>query len=118
MFWKIGIVGVKNRLRSHPSRHLHPHRAVSQSDDAGPQCGPQRHSTQTQYTKSDNRHALSGLSAMMDPGQGYGSGIHPSAVIDPSAVLGADVSVGALAVIGPEARIGAGSVAVSASRRA
>ena len=56
------------------------------------------------------RHALSGLSAMMDPGQGYGSGIHPSAVIDPSAVLGADVSVGALAVIGPEARIGAGSV--------
>ncbi|MCR8547284.1 UDP-3-O-(3-hydroxymyristoyl)glucosamine N-acyltransferase [Salipiger sp. P9] len=56
------------------------------------------------------RHALSGLSAMMDPGAGFAPGIHPSAVIDPTAELGADVSVGPFTVIGPEARIGAGAV--------
>ncbi|MCA0873408.1 UDP-3-O-(3-hydroxymyristoyl)glucosamine N-acyltransferase [Seohaeicola saemankumensis] len=56
------------------------------------------------------RAAMAGLTAMMDPGQGFGVGIHPSAVIDPSASLGAGVSVGPLAVIGAEARIGAGSV--------
>ena len=56
------------------------------------------------------RFAMSGLSAMMDQGQGYDGGIHPSAVIDPSAQLGARVSVGPLTVIGPRARIGAGSV--------
>ncbi len=56
------------------------------------------------------RAAMAGLTAMMDPGQGFEPGIHPSAVIDPSASLGAGVSVGPLAVIGAEARIGAGSV--------
>ncbi|CUH62815.1 UDP-3-O-acylglucosamine N-acyltransferase [Thalassovita gelatinovora] len=56
------------------------------------------------------RFAMAGLSAMMDPGQGYASGIHPSAVIDPSAQLGKDVSVGPLAVISAGTRIGAGSV--------
>jgi UDP-3-O-[3-hydroxymyristoyl] glucosamine N-acyltransferase len=56
------------------------------------------------------RFAMSGLSAMMDAGQGYAPGIHPSAVIDPSARLGEGASVGPLAVIGPEAVIGAGSV--------
>jgi len=56
------------------------------------------------------RMAMAGLTRMMDPGQRYGSGIHPSAVIDPSAELGIGVSVGPLAVIGPDARIGAGSV--------
>ncbi|SEP58441.1 UDP-3-O-(3-hydroxymyristoyl)glucosamine N-acyltransferase [Thalassovita taeanensis] len=56
------------------------------------------------------RFAMSGLSAMMDPGQGYAPGIHPSAVIDPTADLAADVAVGPLAVIGPRVRIGAGSV--------
>ncbi len=55
------------------------------------------------------RFALAGLSAMMDPGQGHGTGIHPSAVIAPSAELGADVSVGPFTVIGAGARIGAGS---------
>ena len=29
------------------------------------------------------RFALAGLSAMMDPGQGWATGIHPSAVVDP-----------------------------------
>jgi len=56
------------------------------------------------------RYAMSGLSAMMDPGEGFGPGIHPSAVIDPSAQIGADVQIGPLAVIGARAVIGAGSV--------
>ncbi|MFP5508053.1 MAG: UDP-3-O-(3-hydroxymyristoyl)glucosamine N-acyltransferase [Alphaproteobacteria bacterium] len=56
------------------------------------------------------RYAMSGLSAMMDKGEGFGTGIHPSAVIDPTAEIGADVAIGPLAVIGAGARIGAGSV--------
>lgn len=56
------------------------------------------------------RYAMAGLSAMMDKGQGYAPGIHPSAVIDPSALLGADVSVGPLTVIGARAQIGDGAV--------
>lgn len=56
------------------------------------------------------RYALSGLSAMMDPGQGWDDGIHPTAVIHETAQLGAGVSVGPLAVIGAGARIGAGCV--------
>jgi len=56
------------------------------------------------------RYAMSGLTRMMDAGQGYAAGVHPSAVIDPLAVLGKDVSVGPLAVISAGARIGDGSV--------
>ncbi|TDK45068.1 UDP-3-O-(3-hydroxymyristoyl)glucosamine N-acyltransferase [Antarcticimicrobium luteum] len=56
------------------------------------------------------RMAMAGLTRMMDPGQGYGSGIHPSAVIDPGAEIGIGVSVGPLAVICAGAQIGAGSV--------
>jgi len=56
------------------------------------------------------RMALSGLTRMMDPGQGFANTIHPSAVIDPSAEIGADVSIGPLTVISAGARIGAGSV--------
>lgn len=56
------------------------------------------------------RFAMAGLTQMLDPGQGWEAGIHPSAVIDPTAVLGADVSVGPLAVIGAGARIGRGTV--------
>ncbi len=56
------------------------------------------------------RYAMSGLTKLMDEGQGFGPGIHPSAVIDPTATLGDDVSVGPLTVIGAGARIGAGSV--------
>jgi UDP-3-O-[3-hydroxymyristoyl] glucosamine N-acyltransferase len=56
------------------------------------------------------RYAMSGLSAMMDGGAGYGAGVHETAVIDPTATLGADVSVGPFAVIGQGAVIGAGSV--------
>lgn len=56
------------------------------------------------------RYAMSGLSAMMDPGAGYATGIHETAVIDPTATLADDVSVGPFAVIGADAVIGAGSV--------
>jgi len=56
------------------------------------------------------RFAMSGLTRMMDSGQGYVAGIHPSAIVDPDAVLAADVSVGPLAIISKGARVGAGSV--------
>lgn len=56
------------------------------------------------------RFSMSALTSMMDRGQGYPAGIHPSAVIDPEADLGDGVSVGPLAIIARGARIGAGSV--------
>ena len=56
------------------------------------------------------RLAMSGLTRLMDRGQGTGSGIHPSAVVDPSARIGADVVIGPLSVIAAGAQIGAGSV--------
>ncbi|MFT7594450.1 MAG: UDP-3-O-[3-hydroxymyristoyl] glucosamine N-acyltransferase, partial [Paracoccaceae bacterium] len=56
------------------------------------------------------RMAMAGLTQMLDAGQGFGPGIHPSAVIDPSADIGDNVSIGPLCVIGARARIGAGSV--------
>jgi UDP-3-O-[3-hydroxymyristoyl] glucosamine N-acyltransferase len=52
------------------------------------------------------RFAMAGLTQMLDPGQGWDTGIHPSAVIDPTAELGRDVSVGPLTVICAGARIG------------
>ena len=55
------------------------------------------------------RMAMAGLTRMLDRGQGFTPGIHPSAVIDPTAVLGEGVSVGPLCVIMADARIGAGS---------
>lgn len=56
------------------------------------------------------RFAMSGLTAMMDRGQGFGAGIHPSAIIDPAAEIGDNVSIGPLTVIAQGAKIGAGSV--------
>lgn len=56
------------------------------------------------------RYALAGLSAMMDPGQGWDDGIHPSAIIHDTAEIGPGVSIGPLAVICVGARIGAGTV--------
>ena len=56
------------------------------------------------------RHALSGLSAMMDPGPGYGGGIHQSAIVDPSARLGEGVSIGPFSIVGAGAEIGAGTI--------
>lgn len=56
------------------------------------------------------RFAMAPLTQMMDRGQGFGTGIHPSAVIDPTADLAPDIVVGALAVIAAGAKIGAGSI--------
>jgi UDP-3-O-[3-hydroxymyristoyl] glucosamine N-acyltransferase len=56
------------------------------------------------------RFAMAGLTRMLDAGQGFGSGIHPSAIIDPSAEIAADVSIGPLAIISAGARIGKGSI--------
>lgn len=56
------------------------------------------------------RRAMAGLTALMDPGQEFPAGVHPSAVIDPTARIGDDVSIGPLCVIGPNARIGARTV--------
>lgn len=56
------------------------------------------------------RFAMSGLTGMMDPGHGYGAGIHPQSMVDPSAELGEGVSVGPFTVIEAGARVGDGSV--------
>ena len=56
------------------------------------------------------RYAMSGLTKILDAGQGFEAGIHPTAFVDPEAELGAGVSVGPLAVISKGAKIGAGSV--------
>ncbi|MEO1138672.1 MAG: UDP-3-O-(3-hydroxymyristoyl)glucosamine N-acyltransferase [Pseudomonadota bacterium] len=55
------------------------------------------------------RYAMSGLTRMFDPGQGWEDGIHPTAVVHETAKLGEGVSVGPLAVICAGASIGAGS---------
>ncbi len=56
------------------------------------------------------RFAMAGLSALMDPGQGYETGIHPTAIVAPDAVLGQDVAVGPFSIVASGARIGTGSV--------
>ncbi len=56
------------------------------------------------------RYVMAGLTQLMDPGQGWGTGVHPSAVVDAMAVLGEGVSVGPLAVIGAGVHIGDGTV--------
>jgi UDP-3-O-[3-hydroxymyristoyl] glucosamine N-acyltransferase len=56
------------------------------------------------------RFAMSGITRMLDPGQGMPAGIHSTAVIDPGAMIGPGVSIGAFCVIAAGARIGAGSV--------
>lgn len=56
------------------------------------------------------RMAMGGVTRLLDAGQQFAPGIHPSAVIDPEAELGEGVSVGPLAIISKGAKIGAGSV--------
>ena len=56
------------------------------------------------------RYALTHLTQLMDPGQGWDEGIHPSAVVDNSAKLGERVSVGPLSVICAGAEVEAGTV--------
>lgn len=56
------------------------------------------------------RMAMAGVTRVLDRGQGFAPGIHPSAVIDPTAELADDVAIGPLCVISAGVRIGAGSV--------
>ena len=56
------------------------------------------------------RMAMGGITRLLDAGQHFAPGIHPSAVIDPEAELAEGVSVGPLTVISRGAKIGAGSV--------
>lgn len=61
-------------------------------------------------TAKRGRYAMSGLTRMMDLGQHYPEGIHPTALIDDTASIGDGVTIGPFAVIGPRAQIGAGTV--------
>jgi len=56
------------------------------------------------------RYAMSGLTELFDPGQGWEAGIHPSAIIHPEARLDPGASVGPFAVISKGAHVGAGAV--------
>ncbi|PSL19328.1 UDP-3-O-(3-hydroxymyristoyl)glucosamine N-acyltransferase [Shimia abyssi] len=56
------------------------------------------------------RYAMAALTRMMDPGQGFAQGIHPTAIIDDTAELGENVALGPFVVVGPRARVGANSV--------
>ncbi|KEJ88519.1 UDP-3-O-(3-hydroxymyristoyl)glucosamine N-acyltransferase [Sulfitobacter donghicola] len=56
------------------------------------------------------RYAMASLTKMLDAGQGFEAGIHPTAYVDPEAELAEGVSVGPLAVISKGAKIGANSV--------
>ncbi|MCJ8333891.1 MAG: UDP-3-O-(3-hydroxymyristoyl)glucosamine N-acyltransferase [Epibacterium sp.] len=56
------------------------------------------------------RMAMGSVTRLLDVGQQFEEGIHPSAVIDPTAELGDHVSVGPLTVISRGAKIGPGSV--------
>jgi len=62
-------------------------------------------------TVSRPRLAMSGVTAMLDAGQGWETqAIHPSVVIDPTAVIGKAVSIGPYVSIGAHARIGDRSI--------
>ena len=52
------------------------------------------------------RYALSRMSVMMDPGQGYELGIHPQAYIDPTAKIGKNVTIGPFSYVGAQVVIG------------
>ncbi|MFY0691332.1 MAG: UDP-3-O-(3-hydroxymyristoyl)glucosamine N-acyltransferase [Paracoccaceae bacterium] len=53
------------------------------------------------------RYAMSGLTALMDPGPDIAAGIHPMAVVDDSAEIGEGAAIGPFVVIGKNVRIGA-----------
>lgn len=61
-------------------------------------------------TAKRGRYAMSGLSRMMDLGQHFPKGIHPTALIDDTATIGKGVTIAPYAVVGPRAQIGAGTV--------
>ena len=53
------------------------------------------------------RYAMSGLTALLDPGPEIAPGIHPSAIVDPTAEIGQGAAIGPLVVIGARVKIGA-----------
>lgn len=55
------------------------------------------------------RYAMSGLTALMDPGPQIAQGVHPSAVIDASAQIGERAAIGPFVVIGAGVKIGVGA---------
>lgn len=52
------------------------------------------------------RHALSGISKLMDPGQDYERGVHSLAYIDPTAKIGKNVTIGPFSYVGAQAVLG------------
>lgn len=56
------------------------------------------------------RYAMAGLTRLIDKGQGFAPGIHPTAFVDPDTEVAEDASVGPLCVISKGARIGPGAV--------
>lgn len=52
------------------------------------------------------RVAMSGITALIDPGPVIASGVHPSAVIEPSATIGENASIGPFVYVGPGVQIG------------
>ena len=54
-----------------------------------------------------SRYAMSGLTALMDPGPDIAPGVHATAVIGDGAEIGPDAAIGPFAVIGRGARLGA-----------
>lgn len=56
------------------------------------------------------RYAMSGLTKLLDTGQGFDEGIHPTALIDPTAEIGEGVSIGPMTIVAAGACIGAGSM--------
>ena len=53
------------------------------------------------------RHAMAGLTTMLDPGPDIDPGIHATALIHPKAQVGEGAAIGPYAVIGADVRIGA-----------
>ena len=56
------------------------------------------------------RFAMAGLTRLLDPGQGFNAGIHPTAIIDPTAQVPSDICLGPYSIVGAGARIGARAV--------
>lgn len=56
------------------------------------------------------RVALAALTSLFAPPPAYGTGIHPTAVVDPSATIASDAVIGPCCVIGPRASIGTSCV--------
>ncbi len=56
------------------------------------------------------RYAMSTISAMVDRGQNYKPGVHPSSIIDPSAEIGNNVLIGEMVVISSNVQIGDNSI--------